>query len=70
MNAILDRTFPSTATSAASFRSGVSPGILYVDDDAMIRSIYGEILLRFRNPAVPGFNLSESRHDQQIIPAV
>ena len=46
MNPILDRTFPSSANSAASLRSSVPPGILYLDDDEMIRSIYGEILLR------------------------
>jgi CheY-like chemotaxis protein len=45
VSAIFDRTFPSTATSATSFRSGVAPGILYLDDDAMIRDIYGEVLL-------------------------
>ena len=46
MSAILDRTFPSTATSAASLSNGVSPGILYVDDDAAVRHLYGKILLQ------------------------
>jgi two-component system response regulator MprA len=46
VSAILDRTFPSTATSAASLSSGVSRGILYVDDNETIRDLYGKILLQ------------------------
>jgi DNA-binding response OmpR family regulator len=40
------KTFPSTAIGAASLSGGVWPGVLYVDDDEAIRSIYGEILLQ------------------------
>lgn len=46
MSAILDRTFPSTATNAGSLHSSVSPGILYVDDNETIRKLYGEILFQ------------------------
>jgi DNA-binding response OmpR family regulator len=45
MNAILDRTFRSSATGAVGHGRRVSTGILYVEDDAMIRDIYGAILL-------------------------
>jgi len=46
VNAILGRIFPSTANGAAAHRSRVLPGILYVEDNAIIRDIYGEILSR------------------------
>jgi DNA-binding response OmpR family regulator len=46
VSAILDQTLPSAAAGTALPFSGVSPGILYVDDDEMIRSICGEILLQ------------------------
>ncbi len=46
MTAMLDPTSTLAAARAASPGKGVSSGILYVDDDEMIRSICGEILLR------------------------
>jgi DNA-binding response OmpR family regulator len=46
VSAILDRTLPSTACGASSLSSGLSPAILYADDDEMIRDIYHKVLLR------------------------
>ncbi len=46
MSAVLDPTLPLTAAGAASPSNGVSPGILYVEDDDMIRKVCGEILSR------------------------
>jgi two-component system, sensor histidine kinase len=46
VSAILDRTLPSTASGASSLSSGLSPAILYVDDEDMIRDIYHKVLLR------------------------
>ena len=43
---MLHRTFSSTRSRADSLSSGVSPSILYVDDDEAIRGIYGDILLQ------------------------
>lgn len=46
MNAILDRTFCQTSAGAAFRNTGVLPGILYLEDDAMIRNFYGGVLSR------------------------
>jgi CheY-like chemotaxis protein len=46
MSVLLDRTLPSTTNGATSLSSGLSPAILYVDDDEAIRIIYGKVLLQ------------------------
>jgi len=43
VTAILTRPSPSTIIH---LRKGISPAILYVDDDETIRSVHGEVLLR------------------------